>query len=825
MDKKEKLCKQFVTRLVSNYGYSENQIGCDEVINETLTADVAVWKNADAKRQHSIPEICIVAIGKEEHIHINDDDYISNFDAAVVSSLTFFVAINLKECRVFYVNNTVRPFKKVEIGDFPKASDISTNAALKKFIARIKDNSKERILTKLSKSHNIIRNIDKLSPEAAFDEMSKILFIKMTFERESSEELIFTAKRFEEDEKRNKSNGEYYQYLFTQIKKKYAEDRLFDDNDKFRIRKETFVKIITELQDVNLGMTDDDVKGVVFENFLGKTFRGELGQFFTPRTIVDYIVRTLDIQEGETVCDPCCGSGGFLIKAFEYVQNEIDKSLSDTLGQSDIKTDAISTLKMEVDKSRKGSRYYKLCHDYFWGTDANPRMARTAKMNMVMHGDGHVGVYHHDGLYNVGGVYDGRFDVVLINPPFGAHLDDDVRITETDIPSDTEVMTNTDLFGTSYVEKVQKLIKDAANYVGKNNTKGMPIANMYTLNVSNTEALFVERTLRLLKPGGRAGIVLPEGVLTNKSMESVRKIILDQAQIVNITSIPSDVFIASGANVKPCILFLRKYKDDEIAKVEEISVTKVHDAGILSTGSPSCNIELPIASEEIRQFIRNGHISDSRFTKVVSLNQIKKNWNVDMFFHKSVGYNSDIPTCFVKDVLIVAGIPTDIEDDVLYKRVKVRLFNKGVELRDEKKGEDIGTKRQTIVSTGQFVVSRIDGKSGAFGIIPPSLDGAIVTHDFMVFDVDKEKVIPEYIELMMSNSQFLSQFRDASSGSTGRKRLSLDSFLNTEIPLPSLDKQHEMLKDIVHLRKRQEEISLEIEKNKLRFFSEIFTNN
>lgn len=822
MHKKTDICKQFVTRLVSNYGYSESQIACGVAINETLTADVAVWKNAEAKRLHSIPEICIVAIGKEEHIRINDDEYISGFDAAVVSRMSFFVAMNLKECRIFYVNNSVRPFKKVEICDFPHANDIVDDAALKKFIARIKDNSKERILAKLSKCHNIIRNIDKLSPEAAFDEMSKILFIKMTFERESSEELVFTTKRFEDDEKRHK--GEYYQYLFSEIRKRYADDRLFDDNDKFRIRRETFIKIITELQDVNLGMTDDDVKGVVFENFLGKTFRGELGQFFTPRTIVDYMVRVLDIQEGETVCDPCCGSGGFLIKAFEYVQNKIDESLSNTLKQSSGEADAVGKLKMEADKSRIGSRYYKLCHNYFWGTDANPRMARTAKMNMVMHGDGHVGVYHHDGLFNVGGVYDGRFDVVLINPPFGARLDDDVRITKADIPSENEVSANTVLFGDSYVEKVLNPIKDAANHVGKDKEKGLPIASLYTLNVSNTEALFVERTLKLLKPGGRAGIVLPEGVLTNKSMEAVRKIILGNAQIINITSIPSNVFIASGANVKPCILFLRKFKEGKTTKAEKLSATKVFDAGILSTGMPSDNNELPIASEEIKEFIHKGTISSSRFTKIIPLSQIHKNWNVDMFFHKSVGYNSEIPIILVKDVLTVAGRPTDIEDNVLYRRVKVRLFNKGVELRDEKKGEAIGTKRQTIVGAGQFVVSRIDGKSGAFGIVPSLLDGAIVTHDFMVFDIDTSKVLPEYLELMMSNSQFLSQFKDASSGSTGRKRLSLDSFLNTEIPLPSLERQQEMLKDIVRLRKQQEEITQEIEKNRQLFYSEIFAN-
>lgn len=82
---------------------------------------------------------------------------------------------------------------------------------------------------------------------------------------------------------------------------------------------------------------------------------------------------------------------------------------------------------MELDKKHIGSRYYKLCHQYIYGVDANIRMARTSKMNMIMHGDGHLGVYCHDGLFNVGGVEDGKFDVILINPPFGLRIARDLE--------------------------------------------------------------------------------------------------------------------------------------------------------------------------------------------------------------------------------------------------------------------------------------------------------------------------------------------------------------------------------------------------------------
>ena len=107
----------------------------------------------------------------------------------------------------------------------------------------------------------------------------------------------------------------------------FAKDDLFEPNDTIKIKQTSFESIVKELEKYNLSTTSDDVKGIAFEKFLGKTFRGELGQFFTPRTIVDFMVELLDPQEGEIICDPCCGSGGFLIRAFEYVREKIEQDI------------------------------------------------------------------------------------------------------------------------------------------------------------------------------------------------------------------------------------------------------------------------------------------------------------------------------------------------------------------------------------------------------------------------------------------------------------------------------------------------------------------
>ncbi len=122
------------------------------------------------------------------------------------------------------------------------------------------------------------------------------------------------------------------QFLFRTTKEFFKDDRLFDDKDEINIRENSFIQILEKLETFNLSDTQDDVKGIAFEEFLGTTFRGELGQFFTPRTIVDFMTEILDPQEGEVIYDPTCGSGGFLIKAFEYVREKIEADIRSKKG-------------------------------------------------------------------------------------------------------------------------------------------------------------------------------------------------------------------------------------------------------------------------------------------------------------------------------------------------------------------------------------------------------------------------------------------------------------------------------------------------------------
>lgn len=829
---KRQLTESFYHRLVESYGYSPDQLAFDVPVSSIAVADIAIWRSIEEKKLGRTPNIYVLVACKAEHIRIKAEDYFEQFKQAVLNEMAFYVAHNLKETKVFYIDRNARPLKIERISDFPSAADIATEQGLVQFVRKVRSYSKDQFLKTLSRCHNIIRNVDKLSPEAAFDEISKVLFIKMLYERDAKEELVYSKEKFLKEEAAFKKGGDYIQYLFDEVKRQYEADGLFDVEDRIRIRRESFLLILEELGKVELYDTSDDIKGIAFEQFLGKTFRGELGQFFTPRTIVNYMVDVLGVKEGDCVCDPCCGSGGFLIKAFEHVQNQIDQDIhrqinavmeDNSISESE-RQEKVNQLLSECNKSIKGSRYYKLCHDYFFGVDANARMARTSKMNMIMHGDGHVGVYLHDGLLNVGGVYDNRFDVILINPPFGAHVEKDMRITESDVPSDKEKDQYTESYGEEYLERVYYPMKEWAAKVYNDRSKGKRIVELFGIQNSNTEILFIERCINLLKPGKRAGIVLPEGVLDNSALERVRNYIEKYARILNITSIPADVFLSSGANIKPSLIFIQKYHENE--KPEEdyiLSVTKVSDAGISSTGLPSQNEELPIAAKEVKSFLEGNPINRMSYTKIVKRSELT-NWSVKQIFDVvHANFNPQYKTVRIGDVLKLSKNIIAVESKVEYTRLTVKLFNKGIGERDKVLGSYIGTKRQTRVSAGQFVISKIDGKSAAFGIVEKKYDGAIVTPDFLVYDIDTEKILPEYLELVLRNETILNQFDMSSSGTTGRRRLSQKVFENTKIALPSLEEQKSLVSEIIRIRKSQKNLE-ELLKSNIEAFNQTIFN-
>lgn len=597
----EEVRQRYVCRLVDSYGYGIKQMGEEVKVTNSqrgqgaARADIVIWRNEEDKRKGK--NALIVVECKAENVTIRQADYFQGYNYAAWAGAKFFVTTNLKETRIFKVVEDAMPKKLEEIADIPSADMVNDDKKIKAMLLQTKAFTRDEFSRLLFKCHNIIRNNDKLSPEAAFDEISKILFIKIRYERTNSGTQIFSKEEFLKQKKmydavKSKESPDYYQFLFNKTKEDFAKDHLFDENETIKIRENSFEQIVKELQVYNLSTTSDDVKGIAFEQFLGRTFRGELGQFFTPRTIVDFMVSVLDPQEGEYICDPCCGSGGFLIRAFEYVREHIENEVE--VRKEDVKKslftddysklpkkeqekndqkviDAFSKMNYELDINNPMGRLRSLSFDCIYGTDANPRMARTAKMNMIMHGDGHGGVHHHDGLLNVNGIWEGRFDVILTNPPFGARIDKELKITEADRFTDIEkIKAYEKRYGKENYDNALKQVNDHIN---------QPILDLFQIGKFSglTEVLFIERCLNLLKPGGRMGIVLPEGVLNNTNLQKVRDFVESKAKILLIVSIPQDVFMAAGATVKPSLLFFKKFTETEAEEYNRIYIQASHE--------------------------------------------------------------------------------------------------------------------------------------------------------------------------------------------------------------------------------------------------------
>ncbi len=576
----ERVRQEYLPVLVNEYGFALEQMAEEVEVTGRgsghARADFVIWRNAQDKADSKNPLIIVEC--KSDNVTIKGEDYGQGDNYARLTNARFFVTHNSRETRYWRVVHEKMPKTLEEIENIPHAD--ASEKEIEALLAKLKTFKEDEFADLLHQCHNVIRNREKLDPAAAFDEIAKILFVKVDIERRlregRSRRNLFTAEFLDEQKQ---VFADPVDNLFKQTKEDYKDDRIFDPGEKINLRFNTVREIVKLLERYNLSDTSEDIKGIAFERFLGRTFRGEIGQFFTPRTIVEFMIRMLDPQEGEVVCDPASGSGGFLIRFFEIVREKIlaeaDREYQDykteVAGyklpeekQAELLRKKYAEIQAALDQKKKGSRLWKLANRCIYGTDANDRMARTSKMNMIMHGDGHGGVHHHDGFINVNGIFEERFDIVLTNPPFGANVE------LGDVVQEAEVQTSEELrqryvaeYGAVY-EAGQKKVETA---------KGKPIASLFDLpkNATSkikTEILFIERCLNLLKPGGRMGIVLPEGVFNNPSLAYVREFCEERAFIRAVVSLPQETFYSSGASVKASLLFLQKFTLEEKAAFE-----------------------------------------------------------------------------------------------------------------------------------------------------------------------------------------------------------------------------------------------------------------
>lgn len=415
---------------------------------------------------------------------------------------------------------------QIESSDSKSVSEPDPNIKQKFFELQVVSESE---LTKIFiQSHQALWGGGQRNPSVAFDELDKLIFCKIWDEkhpRKTGEPYDFQIFRDEEPED-----------LLKRIKKIYAigekeAPEVFKDG--ISLSAQETLTIVKYFQRINLNKTDLDSKGKAFETFMGSYFRGDFGQFFTPRTIVKFIVETLPITHKSRVLDTSCGSGGFLLYALDKVREQA--------------SEFYEPIKEEKD-------HYKHWHDFaeknLFGIEINDQIARTAKMNMIIHDDGHTNVIAVDGLLsdkemqaktgNKEFKYN-SFDFIVTNPPFGSSI----KQTEK-----------------AYMNQYN-LARKELDWLNTNASNGKTVLR----ESQSTEVLFLEQCHKFLTEHGYLAIVIPDGILTNSSMQYVRDNLEEMYRIVAVVSMPQTAFTATGAGVKSSVLFLRKHKEKQSEKI------------------------------------------------------------------------------------------------------------------------------------------------------------------------------------------------------------------------------------------------------------------
>jgi type I restriction enzyme M protein len=529
----EKVRASFYVELIEKYNYPENRLDTEVVVPRRTPsdkADIVIFEDDEKKKPYLVVECKKDGISDAEfkqaieQVFGNANSLRAKFAAAVAGhTRTVF---------------DVAGFKPSEretnvISDIPQKYGPAPKYRFFKGITE-KDLSvvpKDELIRALEKSHDTVWQGGKLAPTAAFDEVSKLLFCKLQDEKES------TITKRGEPYKFQIGTHESPNDVFQRINKIYQEAKIKDAEvfkDDIRLEPKVIYAVVEHLQSINFSKTDLDTKGVAFERFMEDLFKGKMGQFFTPREIIRFCVKMLNPQTNQLVLDPACGSGGFLLNSMDLVRNIAkDEYPNDTTEQ------------------------YRMWHDFakenLYGIEINDQIARVCKMNMIIHDDGHTNIISTDSLRKIEEITDqhktfkpGSFDLILTNPPFGAT----VKSTEKD-----------------YLDKYE---------LGAKKRKR---------NSQKTEILFIERCINFVKPQkGKIGIVLPDGILTNSSLQYVRDFIMERCLILAVVSLPQFAFSHFGAGVKSSLVFLRRKGENETPENYPIFMAIAEHIGYDATG-------------------------------------------------------------------------------------------------------------------------------------------------------------------------------------------------------------------------------------------------
>lgn len=437
--------------------------------------------------------------------------------------------------------------------------------------------------------NHLAGNVAGITRDVALaEQMLNIVFCKLHDELNTAPDEVVSFRAAASDSEAEIADR--VRVLFGSVVAKYSD--VFDIGTSLEVDAASLAHIVGELQNYSLMDSERDSVGDAFEVFVGPALRGSEGQFFTPRNVVKMVVDMLDPQPWETIIDPACGSGGFLIGALEAVWAGMDAQAKELGWDADV----------------LGRERREVATKCLRGIDKDTFLAKVTKAYMAIMGDGRGGVFCANSLEpserwserHRESIQLGSFDVVVTNPPFGSKI----KVSDKQVIEQYELGRKWTGMRTDKPKTTDKLHADRPPQI-----------------------LFLERCVELLKPGGRFGIILPESMVGNPSYRFVMHWLADRTDISAVVALPEPLFKTSGkggTHTKVCAVIATK-KDTANSDSEQeerpLFLSDVRWCGHDSRGNPAVRVlngaesvldEVPLVAPLFRRHTKGDELPPER---------------------------------------------------------------------------------------------------------------------------------------------------------------------------------------------------------------------
>lgn len=510
----ERIRQKMVQIVHFELGYPKNVIALERSINigrEIKRADIVIYNSPESCARNEQGQIYLIAEIKAPTILDSDGQLVSYLSATSAQGGFWTNGNKIDFYRKDITSGNLITWLGIpkyeqawdSIGQYKK-SDLIIPVDLKLAFRRC---------------HNAIYRSGIDSEDIALD-MVRIILAKLEDESSTSEECEFhiTQEEFRNERMKNAA-CDRVRKLFYCVRDKYTD--VFSQAEEITASNNQLAVVISQLQSYSFMDSPHDVIGTAYETYVAAPLKGERGQYFTNRLVINMMVRMASPTEKDVILDPACGSGGFILAAMN--------SIFDCIDASSRSANAKEILKRSV------------VHQLF-GVDISPKLVKIAKANMLLGKDGHGGIEHANSLDKINKLSAkfvelcgrGKPSIILTNPPFGSGHD--LRVKEGYILSQYQCGHQWDTTDDGSIAYSDKL----------NDRQGVA-----------PELLFLEKCLEWVKDNGIIGIVMAKGQLDNREALAIRKLVCQKAQLLAVINLHEDTF-EPFCGSKASVIFLKK---------------------------------------------------------------------------------------------------------------------------------------------------------------------------------------------------------------------------------------------------------------------------